>query len=136
MGRRGGIAHAHAERGGRKSVFIAGTWILLYGYGPTHGLISLLKAISRNEYLGLLTVSGNLAQVGAWWFGVDRPHDFHPVLSLLVLLAAGYGGVPVPALQLTAGAVMVITLVSGLEYVVVWSRRALAHTGGGRSGTQ
>jgi ABC-type transport system involved in multi-copper enzyme maturation permease subunit len=76
---------------GRKSVFIAGTWILLYGYGPSHALISLLKAISQNEYLGLLTVSGNLAQVGAWWFGVDRPHEFHPVLSLLVLLALSAG---------------------------------------------
>ncbi len=71
---------------GRRSVFIAGTWILVYGYGPAHGLISLLKMLARNEYLGLLTVSGNLTQVGAWWFGVTPPHGFHPALSLVALV--------------------------------------------------
>lgn len=73
---------------GQRTVYIAGAWIIFFGFGPFQGIAELLKALSGQEYWGLVVLWSDLQQVGAWLFAARGPHDFHPVFSLLVVLGA------------------------------------------------
>ncbi len=72
---------------GQRTVYIAGAWLILFAYGPFRFVAEILKALSGNEYFGLLALESDLEQVGAWIFGVEGPHEFHPAFSLLVVAA-------------------------------------------------
>lgn len=74
----------------QRSVFIAVTWIVAFGYGFIP-VIELVKAITGVEIWSLLNMAGNLAQVGAWMFGADYDTAVHPALSLLALGGALVG---------------------------------------------
>lgn len=71
----------------QRSVFIAVTWIVLFGYGFVP-VIELVKAITSVEIWSLLNMAGNLAQVGSWMFGAEFDDAVHPALSLAALLLA------------------------------------------------
>ena len=71
----------------QRSVFIAVTWIILFGYGFVP-VIELVKAITGVDSWGLLSMQGNLGRVGSWWFGVGDFDGLHPGLALLALVAA------------------------------------------------
>ncbi len=71
---------------GQKGVFIAGAWIILFGYGPFQLVILLLRELSGQAFWSLLSVERDLEHVGAWFFGNATDPELHPVASLAVLL--------------------------------------------------
>lgn len=73
---------------GQKGVFVAGAWIILFGYGPFQLVILLLRELSGQAFWSLLSLERDLDQVGAWLFGRINDTELHPVASLVVLLAA------------------------------------------------
>ena len=76
----------------QRSVFIAVTWIVVFGFGFVP-VIELVKAVTGVEVWSLLNMAGNLGQVGAWWFGAEFDDGVHPVFSLAALavgIAAAY----------------------------------------------
>jgi hypothetical protein len=73
---------------GEKGVFIAGAWIILFGYGPFQLVILLLRELSGQAFWSLLSLERDLDQVGAWVFGRVTDSELHPAFSLLVLVAA------------------------------------------------
>jgi hypothetical protein len=68
-------------------VFIAVSWLILFGWGPMGFPVMILQALSHRETWGLIHLSGDVEQIGAWLFGVKGPYDFSPVASLVVCLA-------------------------------------------------
>ena len=70
---------------GRRAIFIAVSFIIIFGYGPMQGVTEILKGITGNDYWGLIRISGNLGDVGRWWFGLPNMNDYHPALSLALL---------------------------------------------------
>ena len=70
----------------RRAIFVGVSWILIFGYGPLQGIIPLVQGLSGNDYFGLLHVSGNLQDVGAWLFGLSGHGDYPPAVSLLALV--------------------------------------------------
>lgn len=76
---------------GQRAVFISVSWIIFFGYGPFQLAVILLREITGSPHWGLISIVESLRQVGAWWFGVEWPWDFHPVLALIVLAAVFVG---------------------------------------------
>jgi ABC-type transport system involved in multi-copper enzyme maturation permease subunit len=77
----------------QRTAIIAVSWLLLYGLLVVGGIAQLLQALTGWAFWGLIDVHSNIQQVGAWFFGVEGPHDFHPFFSLLLLVgvvAASY----------------------------------------------
>ena len=70
---------------GRRAVFIAVSWIILFGWGPSAAPSWVMQQLSGNDYWALTRLAGNIEHVGSWIFGVDTDRGFHPLLSLLVL---------------------------------------------------
>lgn len=72
---------------GQKAVFIAGAWIILFGYGPFQLVIALLQELSNNDFWSLISLERDLDHVGEWLFGATSGSDIHPAFSLVFLLA-------------------------------------------------
>lgn len=72
---------------GQKGVFIAGAWIILFGYGPFQLVIALLRELSDNDFWSLISLERDLDHVGEWLFGATSAADIHPLFSLAFLLA-------------------------------------------------
>jgi ABC-type transport system involved in multi-copper enzyme maturation permease subunit len=70
---------------GQRAVFISVSWIIFFGYGPFQLVILLLREITGSALWGLISFNECLKQIGSWWFGVDPPWAFHPVLALLAV---------------------------------------------------
>ena len=75
----------------QRSAIIAVSWVLLWGLLVVDGVTRILKMLTGWSFWSLLNVDANLKQVGAWVFGDDRPLGYHPLLSLLLLLAVAVG---------------------------------------------
>jgi ABC-type transport system involved in multi-copper enzyme maturation permease subunit len=73
----------------QRSAIIAVSWVLLWGLLVVDGVTRILKALTGWSLWSVVNVDANLRQVGAWIFGADRPLGYHPLLSLLVILAVG-----------------------------------------------
>ena len=73
---------------GQRAVFISVSWIIFFGYGPFQAVVLLLEGITGNPHWGLISLESCLRQIGNWWFGLEPPWDFHPILALMMLLAA------------------------------------------------
>jgi ABC-type transport system involved in multi-copper enzyme maturation permease subunit len=73
---------------GRRGIFIAVSWLILFGWGPMGFPSMVLQGISNQDLWALVRLAGDLEHVGAWMFGLDRGPQFHPALSLLALGAA------------------------------------------------
>jgi len=73
---------------GQRAVFISVSWIIFFGYGPFQAVVLLLEGITGNPHWGLISLESCLRQVGNWWFGLDPPWDFHPILALFMLFGA------------------------------------------------
>jgi hypothetical protein len=71
---------------GQKGVFVAGAWIILFGYGPFQLVILLLRELSGQAFWSLLSLERDLDHVGAWLFGNSTDSELHPVASLAVLV--------------------------------------------------
>jgi ABC-2 type transport system permease protein len=71
---------------GQKGVFVAGAWIILFGYGPFQLVILLLRELSGQAFWSLLSLERDLDHVGAWLFGRASDAELHPLTSLVVLL--------------------------------------------------
>jgi ABC-type transport system involved in multi-copper enzyme maturation permease subunit len=72
---------------GRRAVFIAVSWLILFGWGPMGFPVMILQALSNRESWGLIRMAGNVDHVAAWFFGVPGPYEFHPLASLAVVVA-------------------------------------------------
>jgi len=73
---------------GQRSVFISVSWIIFFGWGPFQLVILLLREFTGSQYWGLVSLHESIGQLGHWLFGLDPPWEFHPALSLLMLVAA------------------------------------------------
>jgi len=69
---------------GRRAIFIAVSFFILFGYGPMQGVTAILSNLTGNDYWNLLQVAGDMGHVGAWWFNANPNDDYHPLLSLIV----------------------------------------------------
>lgn len=72
----------------QRPVFIAVSWIILFGYGPFQGIVLLLRNLSDSDVWNIINLANNLQSTGAWWFGLEQTSGVHPVWGTLVLLAA------------------------------------------------
>lgn len=72
---------------GRRAVFIALTWLIVFGWGPMGFPVMILQALTGRQAWGLVHLSGNVDQLGAWFFGVEGPYRIHPLASLVVAVA-------------------------------------------------
>lgn len=86
-----GLMMLTASSIGQRTVYIAGAWFIFFGYGPFRGVAQIMKGLSDSEYWGLLSIESNVGMFGAWLFGGDLPHEFHPLVSLLWLLLVSAG---------------------------------------------
>lgn len=75
----------------QRPVFIAVSWFILFGYGPFQAIVFLLQELSGSKAWSLVNLAENLEATGAWWFGLDRGQELHPVFAFVVLVAVVVG---------------------------------------------